>query len=167
MCWYDLVSSYKKVVAVCSRSILLYFAMQVYAAALIGKFDRVIGVENIVALLERGEKRAGRFERFSSSFTEKIRNIVFDWIEDDFTLNGFWTDGTFILLHWTAFSNEQMRATAKILSACQEGTYVISFTNPIPGDDFDILVHDTCVTSWGKSDFFFQEKLTPAAKRNV
>jgi hypothetical protein len=30
-----------------------------------------------------------------------------------------------------------------------------------------ILVHDTCVTSWGKSAFFFQEKLTPAKKRQV
>jgi hypothetical protein len=105
----------------------------VYAAAYIGDFDRVIGVENISALLERGEKRAGRWERFQGSYTEKMRNIVFDWVEDDFTLNGFWTDGSFILLHWTAFSNDQQRTVAKMLSACAEGTYVVSFTNPIPG----------------------------------
>jgi hypothetical protein len=105
----------------------------VYAAAYIGDFDRVIGVENISALLERGEKRAGRWERFQGSYTEKMRNIVFDWVEDDFMLNGFWTDGSFILLHWTAFSNDQQRTVAKMLSACAEGTYVVSFTNPIPG----------------------------------
>ena len=81
--------------------------------------------------------------------------------------NGFWTDGTCILLHWTAFSNEQQRIVASLLSSCQEGTYVISFTNPVPGEDFDILVQDTCVTSWGKADFFFQEKLTAAKERGV
>jgi hypothetical protein len=139
----------------------------VYTAAYLGNFDRVTGVDNIASLLERGEKRTARWERFQSSYTEKIRNIVFDWVEDDFTKNGFWTDGTFIFLHWTAFSNDQQRDVAKILSSCQEGTFVISFTNPIPGQDFLILVHDTCVTSWGKTDFFFQEKLTPAKKRTV
>lgn len=138
-----------------------------YTAAFIGDFDRVIGVENIGALLERGEKRTARFERFQSNYSEKIRNIVFDWVEDDFVQNGFWSDGTFILLHWTAFSAEQQRAIAKILSTCQEGTFVISFTNPVPGTDFEILVHDSCVTSWGKADFFFQEKVTPAKKRMV
>ena len=138
-----------------------------YAASFIGDFDRVVGVENISSLLERGEKRGSRWERFQNNYTEKIREIVFDWIEDDFMLNGFWTDGTFILLHWTAFSNEQRRTVAKLLGSCVEGTYVVSFTNPIPGEDFEILVHDTCVTSWGKSDFFFQEKVTPARKRRV
>jgi hypothetical protein len=71
------------------------------------------------------------------------------------------------MLHWTAFNNEQQRTVAGLLAACVEGTYVVSFTNPIPGVDFEILVHDTCVTSWGKSDFFFQEKVTPAKKRKV
>lgn len=35
------------------------------------------------------------------------------------------------------------------------------------GEDFVILVHDTCVTSWGKSDFYFQEKSTSAKQRQV
>jgi hypothetical protein len=71
----------------------------VYAAAFIGDFDRVVGVENISSLLERGERRTGRWERFGDRFTEKIRNVVFDWIEDDFMLNGFWTVGEY----WCCF----------------------------------------------------------------
>jgi hypothetical protein len=70
----------------------------VYAAAFIGDFDRVVGVENISSLLERGERRTGRWERFGDRFTEKIRNVVFDWIEDDFMLNGFWTAGEYWVL---------------------------------------------------------------------
>lgn len=122
-------------------------------------------MENIAALLERGERRAGRWERFKGSYNERLREVIFDWIEDDFLLNGFWTVANFIVLHWTAFSNAQRRDVAALLATCAEGTYVVSFTHPIPGKDFEILVHDTCVTSWGKSDFFFQEKVTPAKKR--
>lgn len=138
-----------------------------HTAAFIGQFERVFGIENIAALLERGEKRTKRFERYQSSYTEKIRNVLFDWVEDDFMTNGFWTDGDFILLHWTAFTNEQQRTITKTLATCKEGTFVVTFTSPIPGDDYDILVRDTCVTSWGLSDFYFQEKITPAKKRAV
>jgi len=139
----------------------------VYTAGFIGDFNRVIGCDALTCMLERGEKRAQRFERYQDSYTEKIRNIIFDWIEDDFTLNGFYTDGTFILLHWTALSDAQQRAVGGMLAGCQEGTFVLSLTNPVPGNDFEVLVHDTCATSWGKADWYFQEKVTPAQARRA
>mmetsp|Transcript_4369 Transcript_4369/g.9829 ORF Transcript_4369/g.9829 Transcript_4369/m.9829 type:complete len:333 (-) Transcript_4369:77-1075(-) len=139
----------------------------VYTAAFIGSFERVNGVEVIACLLERGEKRTNRWEKYQPSFPERIRETRFDWIEDDFVISGFYTDASCILLHWTALSNEQQRAVARNLGSCAEGTYVLSFTKPVPGDDFEVLVQDTCVTSWGKADWFFQEKLTPARARTT
>jgi len=72
-----------------------------------------------------------------------------------------WADATFILLHWTAFSNAQLQLAGDVMSQCREGTLVISFTNPIPNSDFEILVKDSCEVSWGAAVFYIQEKLTP------
>jgi len=73
--------------------------MLVYEAAFIGNFRKVIGVEAIAALLLRGEKRLGRWERSSERFTDRIQKVDVDFIEDDFILNGFYADdATFIFL---------------------------------------------------------------------
>jgi hypothetical protein len=137
----------------------------VYEAAFIGNFRKVIGVEAIGALLVRGEKRLGRWERSSDRFTDRIQKVIVDFIEDDFILNGFYADdATFIFLHWTALSHKQRMTVSDILAGCQEGTQVITFTHPIMGNNFEILVQDICLTSWGKTDFYCQEKVTPSSR---
>lgn len=128
-----------------------------YSAAFIGQFNKVVGVENIMALLERGEKRQPRWDLMSEGFTQAMREVLFEFIQDDFVLNNFWTaEATFILLHWTALSTEQQAAVGRLLGQCAEGTHVISFTAPIPGSDFTVLVRDHCEVSWGRAEFFFQ-----------
>jgi hypothetical protein len=47
------------------------------------------------------------------------------------------------------------------MAQCREGTLVISFTNPIPNSDFEILIKDSCDVSWGPAVYYIQEKLTP------
>ncbi len=47
------------------------------------------------------------------------------------------------------------------MAQCREGTLVVSFTNPIPNSDFEILIKDSCEVSWGTAVFYIQEKLTP------
>jgi len=47
------------------------------------------------------------------------------------------------------------------MAQLREGALVISFTNPIPNSDFEILVKDSCEVSWGTAVFYIQEKLTP------
>lgn len=136
----------------------------VYTAAFVGDFSRVIGVDNIRALLERGEKRQERWETMKSSFTQQAKIVEFDWIEDNFVLADFWQDASFIFLHWTAFSTEQREKVGKTMAKLKEGTQVVSLTNPIPGSDFAVLVEDQCETSWGQSKYFFQEKVTPYRK---
>ncbi len=138
---------------------------QVYSAAFIGQFNKVVGIDNLSSLVERGEKRQGRWDLYADNFTQAMKEVIFEFIEDNFILSGFWTEATFVLLHWTAFSKEQQLAVSKLLSECAEGTQVITFTNPIPGDDFEVLIKDSCEVSWGKADFFFQEKITPAAPK--
>lgn len=138
---------------------------QVYSAAFIGEFRKVAGIEFIKSLLDRGELRQSRWNLLSDNFNKQLKEVEFEFIEDDFLLNGFWSEGTFIFLHWTAFSKDQRHTIAKLMASCEEGTHVITLTTPIPGNDFEVLVSDTCDTSWGKVEFFFQEKITPAVPR--
>lgn len=134
----------------------------VYSAAFIGDFVKVGGIENIQALLDRGEKRMPRWERFKQSFTNPMQKMRFIWEQDNFIENPSpWADGTFVLLHWTALNREQIETMGTLMNQLREGCIVVSFTNPVPNTDFEILVKDACVTSWGKADFYIQEKLTP------
>lgn len=134
----------------------------VFAAAFIGDFAKVGGIENIQALLDRGEKRMPRWERFSASFTKSMQKIRFVWEQDNFIDNPSpWADGTFILLHWTALNRDQLAAMGQLMGQLREGCIVVSFTNPVPNTDFEILVKDACETSWGKADYYVQEKCTP------
>lgn len=137
----------------------------VFAAAFIGHFTRAIGVENVTSLLERGEKRMPRWEQMKEPFPKKIKDCNVEWVEDNILTSNFWVEGSFIFLHWTAFSKEQRATISKALSQCAEGSHVLSFTTPVEGDDFIVLVKDTCETSWGRAEFFFQEKVTPSHKQ--
>jgi hypothetical protein len=133
----------------------------VYTAAFIGNFTKVGGMEYLSCLLERGERRIPRWELYKEKFTPKIQEINFLWLEDDFIRNPQWTtDATFIFLHWTAFSAPKRDQIIDLLARCKEGTHVITFTYPIENPVYELLLSDTCDTSWGKAEFFFYEKIT-------
>lgn len=95
----------------------------VFTAAFLGKFKKVVGIDNLSTLVERGEKRMDRWNRFKESFSAHIQSVQVDWIVDDFILNEFWTDGSFLFLHWTAFSLQQRVKVSDVMSKrCIEGT---------------------------------------------
>ena len=133
---------------------------QVYTSAFIGIFKKVVGIEFLDSLLQRGEKRTHRWEKFKAEFTPTIQQVQIQWISSDFVDNPNWTEATFIVLHWTAFSLESRKLITKYLNRCAEGTHVITFTAPIESKDYEMLLTDTCDTSWGKADFYFHEKIT-------
>ena len=136
----------------------------VYAAALVGHvpWKTCGGIDAIEALVERAEKRMPRWERFSIGFPTDTRKIDMVWEQDNFLLNEVpWMDATFVLLHWTAFNSEQLKLAGDVMAQLREGTLVVTFTNPIPNSDFEILIKDSCEVSWGPAVFYVQEKLTP------
>lgn len=136
----------------------------VFAACMVGSFRKVVGIDNIKSLVDRGEKRMTRWQMFSENFTKTIKDTVFDWIQDDFLEADFWSDATLLLLHWTAFSHEQRLAMAERIKMCSEGTLVIALTEPIPNSDLEVLTQGICKTSWGQAVYFVQEKMSPAGR---
>lgn len=135
----------------------------VYAAAFVGKvpWKTCGGIDQIEGLVERGEKRMPRWERLTGIPSE-TKKIEFMWEQDNFLDNPDpWMDATFILLHWTAFNSEQLKLAADVMAQCREGCLVVTFTNPIPNSDFEILIKGNIDVSWGPAVYYIQEKLTP------
>ena len=137
----------------------------VYAAAFTGDFYKCGGIDGIQALVDRGEKRMPRWNRFKEGFPREIKRMKFLWENDNYLENpDVWRDATWILLHWTALNKEQLELAGDRLAQCREGCIIVSFTSPIMNSDFEILVKDTCEVSWGTAVFYVQEKLTPRKK---
>ena len=137
----------------------------VYAAAFIGDFIKVGGIDAIGALVERGEKRQRRWEANFDKLPKRMREMELMWETDNFLENtDFWGEGTFFLLHWTAFNKEQMRCMTALIEQCREGTYFVSFTNKIVSNNLEDLIDGQCETSWGLAEYFVQEKLSTRKK---
>jgi SAM-dependent methyltransferase len=138
----------------------------VFCAAYLGNFSKVVGIEFLQSLHERGLKRIPRYEGFKENYPLSIRKTRVEFIQDDFLLCDYWSESTFLLLHWTALNKEQQMNVSNKLRYCREGTFVLAFTHPIPDVNWEILIQDKCETSWGEAVFYIQEKLNPAAKKN-
>lgn len=141
----------------------------VYTAAMLGdtKFAKCGGIEMIGALLDRGVKRMARWENVAKKhFPPGTRKCQLIWLNEDLYKATVWYDASFLFIHWTSFSNEQIESLSDLLKATKEGTHVITVTHPIAhiGEDFELMVKDSCVTSWGEADFFVYEKMSPPQK---
>jgi hypothetical protein len=137
----------------------------VYAAALIGSFNKCCGIEGVKALHDRANLRAYRWNSLKENFPRRFRDIDIVFSHDNFFKCDFQTEATFVLLHWTAFTRAQRETVAETLESCREGTLVVALTHPIPGETFEILKIDECDTSWGHTIFYVQEKLTAGRNR--
>jgi SAM-dependent methyltransferase len=135
----------------------------VYAAAFIGNFKKCCGIEYITALLERGEKKTNTWNQIKTNFPPEYKvTTTVRWRNDNLFETSDWADGTFYVLHWTAFNEKERDIISKQMLKCKEGAIVITFTHKLPENHFEVLVEDICRVSWGESDFFVQLKSTPS-----
>lgn len=134
----------------------------VFAAAVLGNFSTVSGVEGIECLIERAEKRITLWKKYAEGSTAGEKNLQFRFLKDDFIDNDRWTkESSFIFLHWTAFSTTQIAEISDLLSQCNEGTQCVTITHPIPRDvttAFLLLERGSCGCSWGAAEYFVYEK---------
>lgn len=136
----------------------------VYCAAFVGNFSRCFGIEFIPPLYERALRRMPRWTKCVGEVLEKAPRFAqtqINWINSDLLDLPNWVDASFIFLHWTSFSLSQRLLLASQMAQCEEGTFVVSLTYPVPSADFALLVRDQCSVSWGTTEFFVQEKITP------
>jgi hypothetical protein len=108
-----------------------------------------------------------RWEKLKDKLPPRAQTMEIQWREENFLENTSWIEASFIFLHWTAFSSAQKLIVTNILKQCLEGTHVITFSSPLVTSDYLLLLSDKCDTSWGKVDFYFHEKVIPAATANT
>jgi hypothetical protein len=140
----------------------------VFTAALIGDFSSVNGVEMITQLLECGERKTRKYNIMKGKFdefTKEMKRLKINWPNENILAYDDWTEATCILLHWTAMNPSQIKYISQKMDFCDEGTQVISFSQPVKNPGFEILVQDTCRVSWGEAEFFIQEKMVAGKPR--
>ena len=107
-----------------------------------------------------------KWDMVQARLPQMKRQIEFAWAGEDFTAKTrTWHDATFILLHWTAFNNDSVNLISALMHQCKEGCIVVSLTRPVRNDKFVLLTQDKCKTSFGETDFYVQEKISPIANR--
>lgn len=86
-----------------------------------------------------------RWNHLKESFPAHSKKVEVEWSGENFLQNDFWVvpETGFIFLHWTAFNLRQRETIGQYLRGCKEGTVVITLTNPIPGEDFEVLIKDS------------------------
>jgi hypothetical protein len=136
----------------------------VYAAGFLGLFNKCGGIEYLQELLDRGEKRQVKWEKYKNLMPQRMQDIDIEWTQDNFLESEYWLDGSFYLLHWASFNLEQRLKMSDLMAKCREGAICIALVQPIPNPDWEILIKDSCKCSWGSCDVYIQEKLTPARK---
>lgn len=136
----------------------------VYAAALVGEYNKCVGIDFVESCLKRGSARMERWKNLSTKFTQKYKDVRIDFIYDNIFECTFQAEGTFLWLHWTAFSTSQRDSVSDSLKYCREGTYVVTLTHPLSGSDYHLHVKDTCEASWGTAIYHVYEKTSVAAK---
>jgi hypothetical protein len=139
----------------------------VYTAAFLGTFQTCVGIEMIDNLIERGRKRLHRWDRYSQNLSAKYKEMKIEFIKDNiFECDFYATDASFIFLHWTAFTYQQKLLVSDILNLSKEGTICVTLTIQLMNDDYELLRVEKCETSWGITEAFIHEKMTPSKTPN-
>lgn len=101
-----------------------------------------------------------------SSEYPNLRNLKYEFKSKDFCNENFYNDGNFYILNWTCFSNARKKKIESILSECNEGILVLTFSKPIESKDFITIYTNECDSSLGKVNFYINEKITPYSLNN-
>jgi len=119
----------------------------VIVAALVGSFSRVCGIEVSKELYKASIAVQNEFEtRVSPAYGVSLSEMNF--IQANFTKND-WSDGNVIFINSTCFSKSLMEKIAAKAVHLVPGSCVVTLTQPIVSQYFELLESKKYEMSWG------------------
>lgn len=106
----------------------------------VGSFDSVVGIEILGPLVEISQNLINALE-----ITENIRVIQ----EDICSLD--WSDGDFIFMHSTSFTDELLKKVVKLLKKLKNGSTVVSVSQKLESVCLDYIQTVECSMTWGNA----------------
>ena len=145
----------------------------VFAAALIHRFERCVGIEVLESLhgaaLELQQRWDESIEprlryvdaRESDSDVEAERRSAIELICGDITDPSVcdWSDATLCFANSTCFPMALMRDLASESERCAIGTWFVTFTKELPSEQWETRSASRHKMSWGAATVFVQEKI--------
>ena len=141
----------------------------VFAAALLQKWDRCVGIELLGELHTIAMRIRERWE--SAEFQESLTaddgglqggaytadSAAVELINGDMTSHD-WSDADVCFANSTCFSTALMRLMAQHAEKLRPGAFFVSFTQALPSRQFALLESSRHAMSWGNTTVFIQQR---------
>mmetsp|Transcript_26649 Transcript_26649/g.42247 ORF Transcript_26649/g.42247 Transcript_26649/m.42247 type:complete len:320 (-) Transcript_26649:190-1149(-) len=142
----------------------------VIAAALVGSFDRLCGIEMLEVLHQAALDVQREYEtRVVPRLSLSNRNQELKFVKGNL-LKANWSDASVIFINSTCFSNKLMENIAKQAVSLKTGACVVTLTRPMVSPYFRLLDSKKYSMSWGDATAHIHirtEKPDPEAEANA
>ncbi len=135
----------------------------VFAAALIGNFSKVVGVELLPSLFQLCNDQLHKFRYLperEKQFPARLFNIQF--VNDSF-FNVSLVEADIIFINATAFRGSFWNAILAKLEETKVGTRFIVTSHSLPEPHFKLMEAQRRLMSWGMNSVYIYEKVDPEA----
>lgn len=130
----------------------------VLLAALLGNFDRVIGIEIVPELHAASVKMRDEYYAFVKPHLPEAKHHTIDFILADILTHDF-SDGDVVFVQSTCFPEELMAAVERKLEKLKVGAKTVSLSRPIASHSFVVEISGRCRLGWGEATVYIQRKV--------
>ena len=131
----------------------------VIGAALLGTFERVMGIELLEELYKESKKILLDFNKHIRPLASSARQkTLVDFAHGDLFMHN-WSDGDVIFCQTTCFNAELLNRLEEQLHNLKKGSLVITFSKPLISPHFQTIVEHKYPMSWGEATTFIQKKI--------
>ena len=127
------------------------------AAALIHPIKKCVGYEVLSGLVQLHESVLAEWEKNKENYPEASQEVEFEVIHGD-GLQGEWSDADVVFVHSTCFDDVLMTQIASQCEKLRKGALVITVTNPLRSEYFQMIEEAPLEANWGTSTAFIQRR---------
>ena len=132
----------------------------VFAATMVHRFDRCVGVELLESLHGCAEELHARFDALIAPRLRHVAEIALICGDITDPASCDWSDATLCFANSTCFGMKLMRAMAARATECAVGTWFITLTKELPSELWVTRSATRHKMSWGAATLFVQEKVS-------
>ncbi|MSU75404.1 MAG: hypothetical protein EXS55_02745 [Candidatus Magasanikbacteria bacterium] len=132
----------------------------VIAAAMLGNFTHVLGVELLTELHHAAKKILFRFNKTARPhLAAHNRGVVVDYIHKDL-FDHDWSDGDVVFMQTTCFNESLMERLEEQAENLKPGSLVVTLSKYLRNPSFKIITQKKYPFGWGEATVFIHKKMS-------
>ncbi len=131
----------------------------VIAAALLGSFSQVLGIELLPELYTEAKKVLLKFNKnVRPQLHPESRSVVVDYIHNDL-FDHDWSNGDVVFMQTTCFNENLMKRLEEQAEWLKPGSMVITLSKYLRSPSFKIIMNKKYPMGWGEATVFIHKKI--------